>query len=122
MEVSEEIYQFLVDMKLLPPSQRPTKLGSYKIDQKTTKKFENGYAFPLIIKRLQQAKLNLDKPKTPISELNDLKQVTSPSTKLYNWNIISRAMDGMGIPLNQDYKSLIVAGEISAMENVLQQL
>lgn len=57
-------------------------------------------------------------------QLDQLKQITTSSTKLYNWNIIIQAMNALRIPneLNADIKKLIIMGDQQIIEEQLNYL
>lgn len=61
----------------------------------------------------------LDRLVTPMPEINTLKEVTNASTKLYNWNILLKAMEVLGVNIDHDIKSLIVAGDSALIVEVL---
>lgn len=55
-------------------------------------------------------------------EMNTLKQAQTPAAKLYNWNILSQALELVGIVLDPDTKSLIIAGDTDMIIEVLKQI
>ena len=55
-------------------------------------------------------------------EMNTLKQALTPAAKLYNWNVLSQALELVGITLDPDTKSLIIAGDREMIIEVLFQL
>ena len=44
-------------------------------------------------------------------EINELKDVTKPAEKLYNWNVLTKTFEMFSIPIDPDTKALIVAGD-----------
>ena len=46
----------------------------------------------------------------------------TPSAKLYNWNVVTRALDIYGVKLEDDIKSLIIAGDLQIIVEMLQQV
>ena len=43
--------------------------------------------------------------------LLNLKNSLNPASKLFNWNTLVKELDGIGIPVDSDTKSLLVAGD-----------
>ena len=84
--------------------------------------FESGEKFKSLLKHLNQVQNGLDRLTTPMPEINTLKEVTNASTKLYNWNTLLKAMEVLGVNIDQDVKSLIVAGDSALIVDVLTQL
>ena len=54
--------------------------------------------------------------------MNTLKHAQTPAAKLYNWNIMSQALELVGIILDPDTKSLIIAGDREMLIEVLSQI
>ena len=92
------------------------------IDKKSTVRFENGLSFTPLLKHLNQVQNNLDRLTTPMPDINTLKKVNNPSSKLYNWNVISKTMEMLSVKLDPDIKSLIVAGDTALVADVLEQI
>ena len=44
-------------------------------------------------------------------EINELKNATKASEKLYNWNVLTKAFEMFSITIDPDTKALIVAGD-----------
>lgn len=55
-------------------------------------------------------------------EVNTLKNISTPSAKLYNWNILTSAFELFGIEIDSDTKSLIVAGDRDMLIEVLKMI
>jgi len=51
-----------------------------------------------------------------------LKQVNSTAARLYNWNIIIKALDFLGLEIDSDTKALIVAGDTSIIFNLISDI
>ena len=58
----------------------------------------------------------------PLETLNTLKPSATPTARLYNWNIIKTALDSYGIPLGIDEKSLIIAGDLQIITDLLKSI
>lgn len=55
-------------------------------------------------------------------EINTLKQALTPAAKLYNWNVLSQALQLFNINLDPDTKSLIIGGDREMLIEVMTQL
>ncbi|OMJ86867.1 hypothetical protein SteCoe_11498 [Stentor coeruleus] len=116
MEVPENIYNWLKSTGLFHLTTRD------EIPADLIQTFESGHAFTKLIKRLNQLKNKLDRLSTPLPEINTLKQALTPAAKLYNWNILSQALQLFNINLDPDTKSLIIGGDREMLIEVLNQL
>lgn len=54
--------------------------------------------------------------------LDKLKDSNTTASRLYNWNLLTDAMKKMGISLDSDIKSLIVAGDTQMLAEVLKDI
>ena len=125
MELPEHIYYWLKDVGTISSSE-PTG-PPFEISEQEAQSLETGHPFSNLVKRLNQIKVtfkqnNLERLRTPIPEVNTLKDASAPSGKLYNWNVISQALETLGVTLDPDTKSLIVAGDREMLLEVLQQI
>ncbi|OMJ70384.1 hypothetical protein SteCoe_31656 [Stentor coeruleus] len=122
MEIPDNLYTWLKSTNLFNlPS------DSNVIPADLIYSFESGHAFTKLIKRLNQIKVfhkqnQLDRVSTPMPEINTLKQALTPAAKLYNWNILSQALQLFNINLDPDTKSLIIGGDREMLIEVLNQL
>ena len=57
-----------------------------------------------------------------LSKIDSLKNATTPASKLYNWNLICEALKKLNIIIDQDVKSLIVAGDLDLINEVLREI
>ena len=57
-----------------------------------------------------------------LPSFDSLKDTQTPSTRLYNWTLITKALDPFGIKISDDEKSLIVAGDQQILLDLLQQI
>jgi len=55
-------------------------------------------------------------------KLPRLKETVTPAGKLYNWNTLTDLFKTIDVKLEQDVKSLIIAGDLDMMNEVLRQL
>ena len=122
MEVSLEIYNWLREVSLVSSETEPQENGRCLIDEETAGLLENGLNFTPLIKRLNRIKNKLDREVTPMPEINSLKEVKSAATKLYNWKILTTALDMLGIKIDADTRSLIVAGDRDMVVEILTQI
>jgi hypothetical protein len=51
-----------------------------------------------------------------------LKDINSPTARLYNWNLLTERLKRIGIELDADIKSLIVGGDLEMVSEVLKDV
>jgi hypothetical protein len=51
-----------------------------------------------------------------------LRQAATPSIRLHNWNILIKEIMKLGIKVNADMKSLLVAGDYGIINDYLKQI
>ncbi|CAG9316961.1 unnamed protein product [Blepharisma stoltei] len=120
MEIPEHLYNWLLNIGLFSQTTYPNMPNT--IPESLVLNLESGQSFKVILKRLNQIKNNLDRLKTPMPEINTIKQVNSPSGKLYNWNVLIPALELFSIHVDPDTKSLIIAGDRDMLIEVLNQI
>jgi hypothetical protein len=122
MEIPENIYSWLRSTNLFTlPSSKP------ELPEDLLSSFESGVGFTKLLKRLNGIKVTdtqnkQDRLMTPMAEINTLKKASTPAARLYNWNILSQALSLFHISLDQDTKSLIIAGDREMLTEVLTQI
>jgi hypothetical protein len=122
MEVSPEIYNWLLESKIIQSEIEINENNSYLLEEKTAASLENGLDFTPLIKRLNKIQNQLEREVTPMPEINSLKEVKSPASKLYNWKILSAALELLGVKVDPDSRSLIVAGDRDMVIEVLKSI
>ena len=122
MEVSIDIYNWLRETSIISSETEPLENGKCIIDEENAVLLENGLNFTPLIKRLNKIKNKLDREATPMPEINSLKEVKSAAAKLYNWKILSTALEMLGIKIDADTRSLIIAGDRDMVVEILQQI
>ena len=122
MELNPELYSWLRTIGVLTQDLELTKEGMYIIPEFQFEKLEYGLNFGPILKRVNRIKNNLERDSTPMPELNTLKEIKSPAAKLYNWKVLSSALSSLGITVDPDSRSLIVAGDRQIVIEVLKQI
>ena len=83
-----------------------------KLSEEDSEKLELGLILPLI------------KPfcTYPLPAESDFKLQNTGSSRLYNWNMLIKPLDSLGVTLNSDTKALIVAGDRIQVFYLLKQL
>ena len=84
MEINADIYNWLFDAKILKREIKPNENEKYLLDEDTADSLENGLDFTPLIKRLNRILNQLGREMTPMPEMNSLKDLKTPSAKLYN--------------------------------------
>lgn len=122
MKVSAQIYNWLTKAKVVRNQIESDEENKYVLDEETSNLLENGLEFAKLIKRLNMIQNRLDREVTPMPEINSLSEVKSPASKLYNWKILSTALDEFGIKVDPDSRSLIIAGDREIVIEILKQI
>ena len=55
-------------------------------------------------------------------KLPRLKETVAPAGKLYNWNTVCDLYKTIDVKIEQDVKSLIIAGDLDMLNEVLRQV
>jgi len=118
MEVSESVAKWLEQLNVLKEGASETSDSVWFISESDTQKFESGLGFVPLLKRLHKS-VNSREP-TPFPEINSLKNTTSSAARLYNWNILIKVMEMVGIEIDSDMKALIVAGDRGMVVEVIR--
>jgi hypothetical protein len=77
---------------------------------------ENGVLFAQIIRNLSHDDDEICKSLDKIRDSNN-----NPGSRLYNWNLISEASRKLGVLIDTETKSLIVAGDPMLINEVLRE-
>jgi len=46
----------------------------------------------------------------------------TPAAKLYNWGVITKTLESIGIPVEEDVKNLIISGDLQVVSELLKQI
>lgn len=112
MQVSSEIHSWLASLKAIPSESKRLPEGQYELSKQTTQLFENGVLFAKLIKYLSKVYASFEKSaEVPFPNLDTLKEISTPSAKLYNWNIIVECLKNFNIIVEPEVKSLVIAGD-----------
>ncbi|OMJ93856.1 hypothetical protein SteCoe_3045 [Stentor coeruleus] len=122
MEVTPDIANWLKEAKIIEKELNAQENGKFLIPDNLAMPLENGLNFTPLIKRLYQILNKLDREMTPMPELNSLKEVKSPAAKLYNWKVLTKALELLGIQIDPDSRSLIIAGDRDMVVEVLEKM
>lgn len=122
MEVTSDIANWLKEAKIIEKELNAQENGKFLIPDDLAMPLENGLNFTPLIKRLYQVLNKLDREMTPMPELNSLKEVKSPAAKLYNWKVLTKALELLGIQIDPDSRSLIIAGDRDMVVEVLKKM
>ncbi|CAD8090140.1 unnamed protein product [Paramecium sonneborni] len=124
MKLSYALYNHLSSLKVFETIKQANK-NPIILTEAQQNLIENGIAVGKLVKSIYNLKQEISqRTLTPIAQLDQLKQLTTASTKLYNWNIIITAINQLQIPndINNDIKKLILMGDVQVIEDTLNQL
>ncbi|OMJ69095.1 hypothetical protein SteCoe_33282 [Stentor coeruleus] len=121
MEVTESLLTWLHESNVLkhPPIHENRKLYIHELDAQA---FECGLRFVPLISRVIKAVNNSDRIPTPVPEINSLKDTNSSAAKLYNWNILIKALESIDVNVDSDMKALIIAGDRPLVADILKAI
>ncbi|KAL4487004.1 hypothetical protein ABPG73_008863 [Tetrahymena malaccensis] len=123
MEISEQLFKFLVSFDIIP--QEATRLSNQQVrlPKEMSANFENAMYFAKIAKqihRIEQIKNNL--PESPLPNIGSLKEGNKPSSKFFNWNIVLSYFIKYDISVHPDQKTLIASGDFQAANHLLNTI
>ena len=123
--IDKEIFEWLVSIEVIKSNQISQQVPSGRIalDQATTTQFMTGLLFSKLLARIASLyPKKFERPLANQSGLNALKNATTPSGKLHNWNIICEALKKICISVDHDSKTLILAGDFERVNGVLKEI
>ena len=125
VQLEPEVYKLLTDIDAISRTKKTTmnSEGKFVLDTEVSTSLETGLAFPKIIRYVknhinQEKKLPLVTP----PNMKQLKEMNNPAAKLYNWNIITDSLSKFGYNVEPDIKSLIIAGDVDMIAEILRDL
>jgi hypothetical protein len=57
-----------------------------------------------------------------VTEFDGLKDSMASAAKLYNWSMIIKTLNNIGIPVEEDVKNLIIGGNLQVLSELLKQI
>lgn len=125
--IDERISKWLISLEVLRKSDVHAKQSSanspklVELSLSLSLSLESGVFFAKLLKALlSKSSINLDD--FPTASLDSLKEFSTPTSRLYNWNILSQAFKLISLEIDADLKSLIVAGDKTSVLSFLQQI
>ena len=119
MEVTEILLNWLQKSNVLKHSPIHNNQKFY-LHEDDAQAFENGLRFVPLIRRVLRS--TSERVQTPVPEINSLKDTNSPAAKLYNWNILIKALETINVSVDSDMKALIVAGDRPIVAEILKSI
>ena len=125
MLIDFQIFKWLVDIKVIPNTQKLQIRGDGQIEanEEIMNIIRNGTIFTEIIRSLrrktqQSLGIRLQSP----SNLRQLKNANTSAVRLYNWNIIIETLSHLHYEIENDTKTLIVAGDEDVAMQILKDI
>ena len=122
--LDSDIFNWLISLGLVKSS-NAIKLNSNnkcELDENITQQFGTGLIFSKIVEKIIKLQPSNKQDSHMLSKIDSLKNATTPASKLYNWNLICEALKKLNIIIDQDVKSLIVAGDLDLINEVLREI
>ena len=95
----------------------------FQLDNLTSSLLINGKLIGKLLEKCSTKPTeNEDSSLSPLNNLQCLKSTTTASGKLYNWSILCDIFKKLNIPIDSQIKSLIVAGDIHLLNEILKEL
>ena len=122
IQIDERIYKWLLSLEVLKPEGRKPKNSSQvELSLSTSLSLESGVLFAKLLKNLL-ARNQTPTKVPPLPSLDSLKEFSTPTSRLYNWNILTEAYKTISIDIKPDMKSLIVAGDRGCVVEFLKEI
>lgn len=115
MQIDNQIYDWLKELKVISGRVKQLQNNQVMIENEQMKLMQNGILIGNIIKKLS------DQPSIT-SDIERLKNLSNPATRVYNWNIITTSLKQMNFKLDGEIKSLIISGDIELIADLLKDL
>lgn len=121
LKIDERIYKWLLFLDVLKPEGRKLKNSTLiELSLTTSLALESGILFAKLLRNLLLK--NQSNPITPLPALDSLKEFSTPTSRLYNWNILTEAFHSISFEIKPDHKSLIVAGDRTCVMDFLKEI
>lgn len=132
MEIEADLFQRLVNAGAIDSLQAQN-ITDYQhgnpaegviLDKQTTTQLENGL---IAARYLEHAVQLMDRHKVStkgvdVSKLQQMKETNTAPAKLFNWNIILKEVEKLGIAVDSDSKGLIIAGDLDMISDLLKRI
>ena len=118
MELSEETFAWLVAMGVLGKSASVGRGKTGKqLSEEATVAWEQGVGFRDLLRRLMQGKRLEDMP-----DMDAIAETSTASGKLANWSLVFLSCALLGLPVDEERRLLILAGDHESISSLLSQL
>lgn len=125
IQLEPEVYKWLLDIEAIPRTKKVSMNaeGRFALEADLSGMFETGLIFPKIVKFMKKKRNEENRFPLPTPpNMKQLKDMISPAARLYNWNIIADSLSAFGYHIDPDIKSLIVAGDVDMIAEVIKDL
>ena len=120
IQIDDRIYKWLISLDVIKPEGRKQKKSAtVELSLSTSLSMESGVLFAHLLKNLLKKTNNTT---TPMAILDTLKEFSTPTSRLYNWNILTDAYQAINVEIKPDVKSLIVAGDRGIVVAFLKEI
>eukprot|EP00831_Metopus_contortus_P046539 TRINITY_DN37390_c0_g1_i1.p1 TRINITY_DN37390_c0_g1~~TRINITY_DN37390_c0_g1_i1.p1 ORF type:complete len:176 (-),score=39.37 TRINITY_DN37390_c0_g1_i1:63-590(-) len=120
MELPNHIYLWLSSFGIVKKNEvQKQNEGVVELTPEASQQFRVGLKVASVIGNCVKLKA-AKKPKS--DKLSQVKDSASPTIRLQNWNIIREALSGLGIPISDEEKSLIISGDQQMIVELLKTI
>ena len=122
--LDSDLFNWLISLGLLKSSNAIKQNNNNKceLDANISQQFATGIIFSKIVEKILKLQSNKKQDPYILSNIDSLKNNSTPASKLYNWNIICEALKKMNVAVDQDIKSLVVAGDLDLINELLREV
>ena len=125
IKLDNSIYKWLTAIKVMKPTNKPNMStnGVVELDEHTTRLFENGTVFGLILEKLAFIQnFYQEEGEKPVRAPNNMKEVHTPAAKLYNWTLLQESFKQYHMTIDDDVKNLLIAGDLEMNYEILKEI
>ena len=124
LQVDEQVFRWLLSLELLKSADgKKLKNSKFELSQLLTSAIETGHFVIKLLQILIRKCPTPTKANLPVAiSANNFKQVASPSSRYYNWNLIAETLKVLAFSLDKETVNLIVMGDLPMINDFLKEL
>lgn len=124
LQIEESVFRWLLSLELCKTSEgKHLKNSKMEVSPPLTSSIENGTFIVKLLQTLLKKHTIPNSPSLSISlNAQNFKQIASPTSRFYNWNMISETLKTWGFVLDKETVNLIVMGDLPMINEFLKEL
>ena len=123
--LDKEIYNWLLALEAVKISTQARELGNgkFELDPNITTYFSSGLIFSRLLHQIiKTLPKNTSNPPPSLRSLETMKFSQTSASKIYNWNLIMDILKKLDVPVDNDFKTLIVNGDLDMINELLKEI